>query len=221
MNGDSVYVRLLKYCNGKECPDCIFEQFADTKDKHCRDLCESEIREVFDIIDGNKTEDKTMERNEVIKSIEETEKKLAELKEQLKKCDEEVPDILDFKDGGEYYYVSVFGDIKENKFYRNDDSDMKLANHHNIFESKRYAEEYAAKMKFLGEMMHFKWLYDRNFYPENKPLVNKWTIMLNEDHEFVTTQNWNVQPGDIYFSSEKIARKCADWLNKKYGYTKE
>ena len=220
MSIDSIYVRLLKYCNGKECPDCIFEQYADTKNKHCRDLCESEIREVFDIIDGNKTEDKTMERNEVIKSIEETEKKLAELKEKLKNYDE-VPDILDFKDGREYYYVSVFGDIKANKFYRNDDSDMKLANHHNIFESKCYAEEYAAKMKFLGEMMHFKWLYDRDFNPDNNVPFNKWTIKLDEDHKFTITGNCNVQPGDIYFSSEKIAKRCAEWLNKKYGYTKE
>lgn len=161
-----------------------------------------------------------MERNEVIKSIEETEKKLAELKEQLKNCDE-VPDILDFKDGEEYYCVSAFGDIVMDKFYRSSSYDMRAVNHHNIFESKRYAEEYAAKMKFLGEMMHFKWLYDRDYYPENGSQFGKWTMELDDDHKFTTTRNWNVQPGDIYFSSEKIAQKCADWLNKKYGYTKE
>lgn len=68
----------------------------------------------------------------------------------------------------------------------------------------------------LTKLMKFKFCYDRSYAPDwSKPDESKWYVYCP-----ATTReykiDWTVtrdRPSMVYFSSEEIAQKCADWLN--------
>lgn len=80
-------------------------------------------------------------------------------------------------------------------------------------------EEYALmaqKMKiFNDKLLAFKWCYDRDYVPnwrdvsETKYIVN----FDNTDRLYAVDEHTTWSLPAVWFSSEEIAQKCADWLN--------
>ena len=84
------------------------------------------------------------------------------------------------------------------------------------FARKDYAEKLRKMNRLNGMMLAFKWCYDRdyefNWADDDSP---KYTIVWNMDtkrfdYMWTTISRCN----HVYFSSDDIAKKCVEWLNK-------
>ena len=153
------------------------------------------------------------EKKETLARIEAAEKELAELKAKVQ-SDDEVPNALEWDATEKSWRVMSSGNVE---WYLVCNVGNDIIERHRIFKTEEYAQMYREKTQFIADLLHFKWLYDRDYEPEKDLQSAKWTIMLDDDHKFAVTSNWNAQPGDIYFSTKEIAQKCADWLNRKAG----
>jgi hypothetical protein len=90
----------------------------------------------------------------------------------------------------------------------------------NVFSFENFTtEEYAKKLqklnKFNGMMLAFKYCYDRDYEPNWADDSPKYTVVWNMatnrfDYVWATLTRCNY----VYFSSDDIAKKCAEWLNK-------
>ena len=73
----------------------------------------------------------------------------------------------------------------------------------------------AQKMKILNDMiLAYKYCYDRDFEPD----WNKWSgarhyVIYNDNTKKFEANRSATHTNLIYFSSAKIAKDCADWLN--------
>ena len=79
--------------------------------------------------------------------------------------------------------------------------------------------EYAKKLRKLnrlnGMMLAFKWCYDRDYVPNWAVDSCKYTIMWDTaTNRFDYTWSNIALFNHVYFSSDFIAKKCAEWLNK-------
>lgn len=80
-------------------------------------------------------------------------------------------------------------------------------------------EEYALmaqKMKiFNDKLLAFKWCYDRDYQPDWEHMgEDKYYVALDHtDGRFEVDSYTTWSFPTVYFSSEVIAQKCADWLN--------
>lgn len=119
---------------------------------------------------------------------------------------------------------------KGSKYYLNSNSNVDFINYGDSFEkvesrsespyqhylTEELAEQ-AKKLKdFNDKLLAFKYCYDRDYEPDFSGDYDDCTyfIYYNSDKEkydwdWITVANYNV----VYFSSEEIAQKCADWLN--------
>lgn len=76
--------------------------------------------------------------------------------------------------------------------------------------------ERAKKLKDFNDMlMAFKWCYNRDYKPDwNDFYEDKYYVYYSHKthkYDVDSITMWNVH--NVYFSSEEIAQKCADWLN--------
>ncbi len=105
---------------------------------------------------------------------------------------------------------------------------------HKIPLRKRYefdipADPYAIipfnnRLDELSKLMEFKFCYDCSYVPNFDDTTEKYYIMFsNHSGKYEISYNFNIKiPGVVYFSSEKIAKKCADWMNEGCpGYLEE
>lgn len=89
----------------------------------------------------------------------------------------------------------------------------------NVFTFDNFpTEEYAKKLqklnKFNGMMLAFKWCYDRDFEPDWNTLEEKYYVYYSNCYQKYDVASVSVHDiHNIYFSTEEIAQKCADWLN--------
>lgn len=72
------------------------------------------------------------------------------------------------------------------------------------------------KLDKLTKLMKFKFCYDCSYVPDwyNRDEL-KWFVYTDTTsgkYEINWTTTWD-RPSEVYFSSEKIAQKCADWFN--------
>lgn len=93
----------------------------------------------------------------------------------------------------------------------------------NAFHTKEYAQEFADKCKLIAMMLHCKWYLDREYEPDwSKEATQKWFVCFNHHSgEFVPDYEFSVIRGQVYFSSEKTAQKCAEWMNEHWGVDSE
>ena len=154
------------------------------------------------------------EKKETLDRIEAAEKELAELKAKVQSCNEEVPDALEWYAAEKCWCVLSNGNVD---WYVVCDESNDIIKHRRVFKTEKYAQMYREKTQFIADLLHFKWLYDRDYEQGEDLQCAKWTIILDDDHKFEVASNWNAQPGDIYFSTKELAHKCADWLNRKAG----
>lgn len=88
-------------------------------------------------------------------------------------------------------------------------------NPYGTYPTEKYALM-AQKMKiFNDKLLAFKWCYDRDYVPnwrdvsETKYIVN----FDNTDRLYAVDEHTTWSLPAVWFSSEEIAQKCADWLN--------
>ena len=175
---------------------------------------------------------------EIEKKIAEQENVLQELKEELKKVKEgkipdDVEDIPLTLTATDYtpitdsisavWYVDRFLDIYTTDI-GSDYIDSVLwneneAKNRTMFPNKEFAEMYRKKCKYITDMLHFKYLYDRNYIPNMKDAgEDKYYVYFDHDDEIYRYGIENIIDCNmIYFSAEEIAKKCAEWLNYIYG----
>lgn len=87
------------------------------------------------------------------------------------------------------------------------------------FPTKEYVKKLLKLNKFNGMMLAFKWCYDRDYEPDWGNGGNddqfKYCIEYNsESDSFGVRYNVVSRSNLVYFSSQEIAQKCADWLNR-------
>lgn len=220
MTDEEVKQALYDYCAGsKTCDDCMINAYV--RDKFGVSCLRLTTDQICDILSITKEEKSMTKKEEIQQEIEKTQKQLAALQEKLKEAEDEVPEELIVKDCDEYYYVNDAGNVCMARcalLLR----DARRIRNRRAFLSEEYAEEFAEKTQFIADMLHFKYLYDRDCKPNwknsNEP---KWYVCYNGDRYECDTNYVYRNISVVYFSSEDVAKKCADWLNKKYGYTKE
>lgn len=89
---------------------------------------------------------------------------------------------------------------------------------HIAFPTEEYAKMYREKCQLIANMLHFKWLYDREYVPNwNDENECKYFVGLNHSVGFFdTTYTFFFDYGAVFFSSMEKAKKCAEWLNYLY-----
>lgn len=75
---------------------------------------------------------------------------------------------------------------------------------------------FSDKFDKLTKLMKFKFCYDYSYAPDwdNRDEL-KWYVYndtASGKYDINWTTTWD-RPSEVYFSSEEIAKKCADWLN--------
>lgn len=126
--------------------------------------------------------------------------------------DNEVPDVLEWniKYREEGWCMDYSGGVYPANSYLSASGIRKRR----IFKTEKYARMYAMKTQYIADLLHFKWLYDRDYEPDWAHA--QWTIR-NLDGKYVPVLSAWEQDNDIYFSTKEIAQKCADWFNRKAG----
>lgn len=206
------------WCTCGTCP------FSLTNNKYsipCGHLTDNQIINIYIL---NKEEESMTKKEEIQNEIEKTQKQLAALQEKLKEAENEVPEKLDISNGDRYDYVYSDGSISWTNYARTSLADINRVRNHRAFLSEEYAREFAEKTQFVADMLHFKWLYDKDYKPDlNDGFKCKYCIYYNSDtKQFESGFNTGYSHTEsVYFSTNELARRCAEWLNKKYGYTKE
>lgn len=149
-------------------------------------------------------------------SIQAQQERLDELEKQLESTDEldEIDKPLEIENGKEAYFVTTYGDVYSSDIIVG--GLYQIANNrHRLFKSEKYAEMYREKTQHIADLLHFKWLYDRDYEPDWRHA--QWTISKYDD-KYVPLLSVCERDTDVYFTNKEIAQKGADWLNRKAGY---
>lgn len=143
------------------------------------------------------------EKNERIKAVE----------EQMAKLQKELEDICNSKTTPEWDF-SAWDEIPLRKRYEFD------------IPADSYAIiPFNEKLDMLTKLMKFKFCYDYCYKPNwANESEFKWFVYFNTSigkYYVSCATTWD-RPSTVYFSSEEIAQKCADWLNAGCpGYSEE
>ena len=134
------------------------------------------------------------EKNEKIKAVE----------EQMAKLQKELEDIRNSETTPEWDF-SLWDDFELRKKY---EFDIPA----DLFTILQFND----KLDMLKKLMKFKFCYDHSYAPDwCNESEYKWLVYFNTPdgkYKYDRTVTWD-RPSTVYFSSEEIAKKCADWLN--------
>lgn len=79
-----------------------------------------------------------------------------------------------------------------------------------------FTDQFTNKLAVLTNLIRFKYCYDRDYIPDwSNENDYKWFVYFHtKSRTYLVdwTATWDRLP-TVYFSSEKTAQKCADWLN--------
>lgn len=88
------------------------------------------------------------------------------------------------------------------------------SDHYMMYPTEEYAKKAYKMDKFNGMLMAFKWCYDKDYEPDWGSDICKYRITYNTVlGRYDYALSFEVCCNLIYFSSEEVAQKCADWLN--------
>lgn len=165
-----------------------------------------------------------MTREELERRLNEAEKQNLGLLDEIKRLKEklaeqekepEIPDFPEFDAAGEEaWHINNVLEV----------STPGIASGHikdyNYFHSNEYAQEFAKKCKLIAMMLHCKWYLDRYYTPNWDILsVEKYSVVFCHNlNEFQVRTQYGEEHGDVYFSTEEAAQKCADWMNEHWEY---
>lgn len=126
---------------------------------------------------------------------------------------EVVPDVLDFEPGDTVYTMTEFGDLD---YYYIFTSAEKEEESHRVFKTSEMAIMYRDKTQVIANELFFKQLYDADFEPDLTDSEPKYGVTCNPSGEYCCYRCGRLYNAEsVYFSTEEIAQKCADWLNEK------
>lgn len=152
--------------------------------------------------------------NDILKKIEELEKELETLKEQVKLNNiEKWP-----KHGDRYYFIDTHCEPSD-YVWRNDDTDYELLYANNCFKTRERAEEVAEKIRLLLLLEKGHDEYCPEFKPCFKVAAMRKNYLLFYDymsHKWTYSYNYQVDnKHDVYFDSEESAQKMCNMLNNE------
>lgn len=159
-------------------------------------------------IEGEKTMDKQERIKELKKQIEEIKAEINELERD--DTLEQYESDLCWED--ESYILNELGYIDKN----NSTFNLNEYNPYRHYMTMKYADKAAKIKKFNDMLMAFKYCYDRDYEPDWTTNYAKYRVVYNSDANpkcYCVVCNHTYRNNAIYFSSENIAQKCADWLN--------
>lgn len=160
-------------------------------------------------IEGEKTMDKQERIKELKKQIEEINAEINEL-ERDDTLEQYESDITWGYDG---YILNERGCVDEDNDSIFNSNDYNPYRH---YMTEEYANKAAKIKKFNDMLLAFKWCYDRDYEPDWTTNYAKYRVVYNSDANpkcYCVVCNHTYRNNAIYFSSENIAQKCADWLN--------
>lgn len=159
-------------------------------------------------------EAKSMNKQERIKELK---KQIEEINAQINELERD--DTLeqyesDISWGSDRYTLDNFGCVKilEPTIGFNSDE----YNPYRHYMTEEYANKASKIKKFNDMLMAFKWCYDRDYEPDWTTKCTKYCIVYNFDVNpkcYDVAWDYKRKHNEIYFSSEDVARKCANWLN--------
>lgn len=137
-----------------------------------------------------------------------------------------VPVMYPFEHGERYYTVSSRGEVVEGAYQ--DSSAYKAADeignkNHLFYPNRDYVVLLQRLMQESANLLWFKWNYDKYYIPNWEDISPKWYVVMEYtlDTSVFTVRSTisDRQSSAVYFSTEAIARKCAEWLNARLKYT--
>lgn len=96
-------------------------------------------------------------------------------------------------------------------------SNKECLDNHFTFPTENLAKMFREKAQLIADCIFFKWFYDRWFVPVWNGCNDNWLVVYDEREKcYVVGCYNNLRHNMVYFSSEEMAQKCAEWLNYKY-----
>lgn len=134
--------------------------------------------------------------------------------------------LEDYSNGVGYqaYYVTSSNEADHTSVFASDKDFMKgyttgIVNN-SIYPTETMAREAASMKQLNDDLLYFKYTYDREYTPDDywsDSSVAKYHVHFNMcATEYEVTHAFIYGCNTVYFSSEAIAKKCADFLNNKY-----
>lgn len=108
------------------------------------------------------------------------------------------------------YYFDLNGNID----YIMPDAFEKQSNPYSNYLTKELAEQAKELKDFNDKLLAFKYCYDRDYKSDWDSHEDKYYVYYSnrtQKYDVDSTTIWDIH--NVYFSSEEIAQKCADWLN--------
>lgn len=151
-------------------------------------------------------------------NVAELENKIAEIK---RNGDKKIPDVKDIPQIYDFDdYAKVARDLHRGWFVNNEGklihtSMDKTVKSNMIFPTKEFAEIFREKAQLIADCLLFKWYYDRESVPKwGWADIKNWGIVYDTiNKKYVVLYGNQYDENQIYFSTQNIAEKCAEWLN--------
>jgi len=144
--------------------------------------------------------------------LEQLEKKLDEAKNENK-----VPETLEFTPGEDCWFINSDVEVCAGIYTRGTGYHDNRVTRRQLFKSKEFVDLFDEKSQFIADLLHFKWLYDRDYVPDLSSNELKYEVYFDpgcNEHDSGVVYNYpNIEV--VYFSTKEIAQKCADWLNSR------
>lgn len=152
--------------------------------------------------------------NDILKKIEELEKELETLKEQVN-----LSNTKKFPQYGDAFYFVDANCKVHDVIWEDDDMDCELLYSNNCFETRERAEEVAEKIRLLLLLERGHDEYCPGFKPCFKVAAMRKNYLLFYDymsHKWTYSYNYQVDnKHDVYFDSEESAQKMCNVLNNE------
>ena len=163
------------------------------------------LEKAYELIDeANKLIDEVANSGPEDEPEDEPEDPVAEYKKRLALCDKSA------------YFIN-YGDVSRRFLDEFDEDDY---NPYFQFLDGGYADEAARLYKLICMQLAFKWCHDRDYVPDwtSDDEFKYYVYYDTKDHSYTTSHICRSKScTEIYFSSQEIAQKCADWLNSQLG----
>ena len=99
-------------------------------------------------------------------SIQAQQDRLDELEKQLENAKlDDIDKPLEIENSKATYFVTTYGDVYSSDIIVGELYQI-ANNRHRLFKSENYARMYREKTQHIADLLHFKWLYDRDFEPD-------------------------------------------------------
>ena len=163
-----------------------------------------------------------MTREELERRLNEAEKQNLSLLNEVKslkaklmdiKDEPEIPDMPHFKCGEEVLFVnSDLETVCDSLMTPSIEIDF------NTFHTTAYADKFRRKCLMIAMMLHCKWYLDREYVPDwDNKFETKFCVIFNFNmNSFQLGVQYSEEHGDVYFSTQEAAQKCANWMNEHW-----